>query len=89
MANYIFGTGPFAKEVARRLKSFNIPVDAYLKLGDPSKTQEDTIYIDDTTTIDRNSTIFITKKAIIMGETIEYLRRNNFKNIYVFKVISS
>ena len=84
MANYIFGTGPFAKEVARRLKSFNIPVDAYLKLGNPSKTQEDTIYLDDTTTIDRNSTIFITKKAIIIGETIEYLRRNNFKNIYVF-----
>ena len=84
MANYIFGTGPFAKEVVKRLNSFNISTDGYLKLGDPTKSTEDTIYVDDSTTIDRNSTIFITKKAIIMGETIDFLRRNNFRNIYVF-----
>lgn len=84
MANYIFGTGPFAKEVVKRLNSFNISTDGYLKLGDPTKSTEDTIYVDNSTTIDRNSTIFITKKAIIMGETIDFLRRNNFRNIYVF-----
>ena len=84
MANYIFGTGPFAKEVAKRLNSFNISTDGYLKLGDPTRSTEDTIYVDDSTTIDKNSTIFITKKAIIMGETIDFLRRNNFRNIYVF-----
>lgn len=33
MKNYIFGTGPFAVEVAKKLNSFDIFVDGFLKLG--------------------------------------------------------
>lgn len=90
MKNYIFGTGPFAIEVAKRLNYFNILIDGFLKLEYsnqntlPKKEGPiQTIYLNDTNDIDKSSNIIITKKAIIMGEAIEYLRKNNFKNVYV------
>lgn len=33
MKNYIFGTGPFAIEFAKKLEKHNIIVDGFLKLG--------------------------------------------------------
>lgn len=90
MKNYIFGTGPFAIEVAKKLNNFNIAVDGFLKLGVSNKdslSQNDSsipiIYLNDNSYIDKSSNIIITKKAIIMGETIDYLRKNNFRNVYV------
>lgn len=90
MKNYIFGTGPFAVEVAKKLNSFDIFVDGFLKLGFSNNGvlfQKDSsipiIYLNDDSNIDKSSNIIITKKAIIMGDTIDYLRKNNFKNIYV------
>lgn len=90
MKNYIFGTGPFAVEVAKKLNSFDIFVDGFLKLGFSNNGvlfQKDSsipiVYLNDDSNIDKSSNIIITKKAIIMGDTIDYLRKNNFKNIYV------
>lgn len=90
MKNYIFGTGPFAVEVAKKLNSFNISVDAFLKLGVSNKDslfQKDSsipiIYLNDNSNIDKTSNIIITKKAIIMRDTIDYLRKNNYRNVYV------
>ena len=36
MKNYIFGTGPFAIEFAKKLEKHNIIVDGFLKLGNKS-----------------------------------------------------
>lgn len=90
MKNYIFGTGPFAIEVAKRLEKFNIEISGFLKLGEQNENAP-TIsynnipiyYTNDIKIIDRlASNIIITKKPMIMGETIEFLRNNNFLNVY-------
>ncbi len=91
MKNYIFGTGYFANKVADILGKQNIKVEALLKLKDfymPIYIEPNpsipTLELDDNSQIDNEtSNIFITQKAIIMGDTIAYLRKKGFKYVYV------
>lgn len=90
MKNYIFGTGPFAIEVAKKLEKFGVKVSGFLKLGEQNEKSPTISYNDlpiyytkDIEMLDRfSSNIFITKKPMIMGETIEFLRNNNYLNVY-------
>lgn len=91
MKNYIFGTGPFAIQVAEILFGLNIKVDGFLKISMNSKKQMDSlyrdipiIYLDKDYILDNNSSnIIIAKQPMIMGETIEYLRKNRFNKVYI------
>ncbi len=90
MKNYIFGTGDFAKEVARRLDYFNINIDGFINVKDknkelPKKIYKDipVCYLDDFDTLEKNiSNIILAKKPMFMGSGIDYFRKNKFKNIY-------
>jgi len=90
MKNYIFGTGPFAIEVAKKLEKFFIEISGFLKLEEHNEKSPTISYNDipiyytkDIKIIDRLSgNIIITKKPMIMGETIDFLRNNNFSNVY-------
>ena len=89
MKNYIFGTGPFAIEFAKKLEKHNIIVDGFLKLGNKSdisqKLYKDIplIFLNEKCLNPETDNIFITKKPIIMGDTIEYLRNIVFKKINI------
>lgn len=89
MKNYIFGTGPFAIEFAKKLEKHNIIVDGFLKLGNKSdisqKLYKDIplIFLNEKCLNPETDNIFITKKPIIMGDTIEYLRNIGFKKINI------
>ena len=87
--NYIFGTGPFASEVARKLDEFQVPINGFLKNFVGNKTLPQNVYkdiptigIDEDFSIDKDSNIFITKKPMIMGDTIDYLRKQGYSNVY-------
>lgn len=90
MKNYIFGTGDFAKEVARRLDSFNINIDGFINIKDknkelPKKVYKDipVCYVDDFDVLEKESSnIILAKKPMFMGGGINYFRKNEFKNIY-------
>ena len=81
MKNYIFGTGPFVIECAKKLEKHNIIVDGFLKLGNKSdisqKLYKDIplIFLNEKCLNPETDNIFITKKPIIMGDTTVYLRR--------------
>ena len=89
MKNYIFGTGPFAIECAKKLEKHNIIVDGFLKLGNKSdisqKLYKDIplIFLNGKCLNPEIDNIFITKKPIIIGDTIEYLRNIVFKKINI------
>lgn len=91
MKNYIFGTGPFAIDVAKILERFNIKIDGFLKIGDKEKNNNlklyneiPLLYVDEKSSFDFfNSNIIITKKPIIMGDTIDFLRKNKVSNLYI------
>lgn len=89
MKNYIFGTGPFAIECAKKLEKHNIIVDGFLKLGNKSdisqKLYKDIplIFLNGKCLNPETDNIFITKKPIIIGDTIEYLRNIVFKKINI------
>lgn len=93
MKNYIFGTGPFAVEVAKKMEQFGFNVDGFLKNKDlknslPKKVYKNIpiFYIEEKEDIDKEkSNIIITKKPMILGNAIDYLRKNKFKNIYVVR----
>ena len=89
MKNYIFGTGPFAIEVAKKLLKFGVNISGFLKLGNNNTTPPINSYNDipiyyteEIKKIDRLSNIIITKKPMIMGETIEFLRNSGYLNVY-------
>ena len=89
MKNYIFGTGPFAIEFAKKLEKHNIIVDGFLKIGNksniPQKLYKDipTIFLNEKCLNPKTDNIFITKKPIIMGDTIEYLKNIGFNKINI------
>lgn len=91
MKNYIFGTGSFAIDVAKILERFNIKIDGFLKIGDTEKNNNlklyneiPLLYVDEKSNFDFfNSNIIITKKPIIMGDTIDFLRKNKVSNLYI------
>ena len=91
MKNYIFGTGLFAIDVAKILERFNIKIDGFLKNGDTEKNNNlklyneiPLLYVDEKSNFDfLNSNIIITKKPIIMGDTIDFLRKNKVSNFYI------
>lgn len=90
MHNYIFGTGPFACEVAKRLDEFDVPIKGFLKKPEYNKPIPQNIYkdiptivVDDKLNIDKNSNIYITKKPMIIESTIDFLRKNNYANVYI------
>ena len=90
MKNYIFGTGAFAAEVAKRLEKFGIVLESFINIRDKNKEMPNTVYnniptyyVENIKEIDKNnSNIIIAKKPMFMGSAIDYLRKNNFKNIY-------
>ena len=88
--NFIFGTGPFAAETAEILEKFHIPIDGFLKISNDNKRLPQNIYrdiptigVDEYFNIDKDSNIFITKKPMILGETITYLKQHEYLNVYV------
>ena len=91
MKNYIFGTGPFSIQVAQLLDNLNVVINGFLKISsnvnDKTKTLYKNIpiiYLNDNFKLDSNScNIIIAKQPMIMGETIEYLRKNNFNKVYI------
>lgn len=89
MKNYIFGTGPFAIEFAKKLEKFDIEISGFIKLGVcthiSKKIYKDIpiIYLDEKKLNINTDNIFITKKPIIMGETIKYLKSIGFKKINI------
>ena len=90
MKNYIFGTGAFAAEVAKRLDRFGIGIESFINIRDKNKEIPNNVYnnilacyVEDVGEIDKNnSNIIIAKKPMFMGSAIDYLRKNNFKNVY-------
>lgn len=89
MKNYIFGTGNFAIESAKRLQKFGIKIDAFINVRDINKQVPnyllDNIPVfmtDEKLDIDSDSRFFLAKKPMFFGRAIEYLRNNNCKNIY-------
>lgn len=89
MKNYIFGTGTFAAEVAKRLDKFGIKIESFINIRDKNKEIPNTVYnnipayyVEDIGKIDNNSNIIIAKKPMFMGNAIDYLRKNEFKNVY-------
>lgn len=90
MKNYIFGTGAFAAEVAKRLDKFGIEIESFINIRDKNKEIPNTVYnnipayyVENVEEIDKNnSNIIIAKKPMFMGSAIDYLRKNNFKNVY-------
>ena len=89
MKNKIFGKEPLAIEFAKKLEKHNIIVDGFLKLGNKSdisqKLYKDIplIFLNEKCLNPETDNIFITKKPIIMGDTIEYLRNIGFKKINI------
>ena len=90
MKNYIFGTGAFAAEVAKRLDKFGIEIESFINIRDKNKEIPNTVYnnipayyVENVEQIDKNnSNIIIAKKPMFMGSAIDYLRKNDFKNAY-------
>ena len=90
MKNYIFGTGAFAAEVAKRLDKFGIEIESFINIRDKNKEIPNTVYnnipayyVENIGKIDNNnSNIIIAKKPMFMGNAIDYLRKNEFKNVY-------
>jgi len=90
MKNYIFGTGAFAAEVAKRLDKFGIEIECFINIRDKNKEIPNTVYnnipayyVENVEDIDKNnSNVIIAKKPMFMGSAIDYLRKNDFKNVY-------
>lgn len=90
MKNYIFGTGNFAIESAKRLQKFGIKIDAFINVRDINKNVPNCLLnnipvfmTDEKINIDIDSRFFLAKKPMFMGNAIDYLRKNNYKNIYI------
>lgn len=91
MKNYIFGTGAFAAEIAKRLDRFGINIESFINIRDKNKDIPNTVYknipayyVENIDDIDKiNSNVIIAKKPMFMSSAIDYLRKNNFQNVYV------
>ena len=90
MKNYIFGIGYFANRVEEQFSKIGVRINGLLELKEtympiyiePNKNVP-TYYLDDESDIDKSSNIIIAQKPIIMGDTIAFLRRKGFSNIYI------
>ena len=89
MKNVIFGTGKFAGEVAKKLESYNINIDAFVnnKTNLPTDVYNNKpiINIDNLDFTNSDFNIIVAKKPMFMGSAIEYLKNKNFRNSFLIK----
>ena len=89
MRNIIFGTGKFASEVAKKLESYNINIEAFVnnKTNLPADVYNNkpVINIDNLDFTNSDFNIIVAKKPMFMGSAIEYLKNKNFQNVFLIK----